>query len=54
MEEFNPGDKVPVHAVYLGKAGRLPARIRALLDYLAARLADNKPHRATGPRHPRP
>jgi DNA-binding transcriptional LysR family regulator len=54
MEEFNPGDEVPVHAVYLGKAGRLPARIRALLDYLAARLADNKPHRAMGPRHPRP
>ena len=54
MEEFNPGDKVPVHAVYLGKAGRLPARIRALLDYLAARLADNKPHRAAGPRHSRP
>lgn len=54
MEEFNPRDTVPVHAVYLGKAGRLPARIRALLDYLAARLADNKPQWASGPRHPRP
>ncbi len=43
LEEFNPRDMMPVHAVYLGKAGRLPARVRALLDYLAARLADNAP-----------
>ncbi|MEJ7687080.1 MAG: LysR family transcriptional regulator [Variovorax sp.] len=41
LEEFNPRDMMPVHAVYLGKAGRLPARVRALLDYLAARLTDN-------------
>ena len=54
MEEFNPRDTVPVHAVYLGKAGRLPARVRALLDYLAACLADNKAQWAAGPRHSRP
>jgi DNA-binding transcriptional LysR family regulator len=41
LEEFNPRDLTPVHAVYLGKPGRLPARVRALLDYLATRLADN-------------
>ncbi|MBT2324111.1 LysR family transcriptional regulator [Variovorax paradoxus] len=41
LEEFNPRDMTPVHAVYLGKAGRLPTRVRALLDYLSARLADN-------------
>ncbi|OUL98734.1 LysR family transcriptional regulator [Variovorax sp. JS1663] len=47
MEEFNPHDRVPIHAVYLGKAGRLPARVRALLDFLTSeltdRLADNRP-----------
>ena len=41
LEEFNPRDMTPVHAVYLGKAGRLPARVRAVLDYLRSRLADN-------------
>ncbi|MDL9997666.1 LysR family transcriptional regulator [Variovorax sp. J22P240] len=41
MEEFNPGDEAPIHAVYLGKAGRLPARVRALLDFLVAHVADN-------------
>ncbi|CAN7151341.1 MULTISPECIES: LysR family transcriptional regulator [unclassified Variovorax] len=41
LEEFNPRDMTPVHAVYLGKPGRLPARVRAVLDYLSARLADN-------------
>lgn len=41
MEEFNPGDIAPIHAVYLGKAGRLPARVRALLDFLVANVADN-------------
>jgi len=41
MEDFNPGDVAPIHAVYLGKAGRLPARVRALLDFLAANVTDN-------------
>lgn len=45
LEEFNPRDMAPIHAVYLGKSGRLPSRVRALLDFLAARLADN--HRPT-------
>lgn len=35
LEEFNPGDRQPIHAVYLGKPGRLPARVRAVLDFLA-------------------
>lgn len=51
LEEFNPRDMTPVHAVYLGKAGRLPARVRALLDFLATRLADNR--RTTRLGHPR-
>ena len=38
MEEFNPHEMEPIHAVYLGKAGRLPARVRALLDFLVANV----------------
>ena len=34
LDEFNPRDMEPIHAVYLGKAGRLPARVRAVLDFL--------------------
>ncbi len=38
MEEFNPNEMEPIHAVYLGKAGRLPARVRAMLDFLVAHV----------------
>ncbi|MDA7417938.1 LysR family transcriptional regulator [Xenophilus arseniciresistens] len=38
MEAFNPEDIEPIHAVYLGKPGRLPARIRAVLDFLVAHV----------------
>lgn len=38
MEDHNPGDRAPIHAVYLGKPGRLPARVRVLLDFLAERV----------------
>lgn len=41
LEEFNPKELEPIHAVYLGKAGRLPARIRAVLDFLVEHVADN-------------
>jgi DNA-binding transcriptional LysR family regulator len=37
MEACNPGDLEEVHAVWLGQGGPLPARVRALLDFLAAR-----------------
>ncbi|MDM0071294.1 LysR family transcriptional regulator [Variovorax sp. J31P207] len=47
LEDFNPGDTAPIHAVYLGKPGRLPARVRALLDFLSAHvLADGRPRLA--------
>lgn len=36
LEEFNPCDVEPIHAVYIGKAGTLPARVRAVLDFLVA------------------
>lgn len=38
LEEFNPGDLEPIHAVYVGKPGQLPARTRAVLDFLKNRV----------------
>jgi DNA-binding transcriptional LysR family regulator len=35
LADFNPGDRKPMHALYLGKPGHLPARVRAVLDFLA-------------------
>lgn len=37
LEDYNPGDLEEVHAVYVGQGGPLPARVRALLDFLAER-----------------
>lgn len=34
LERYNPGEMEPVSAVYLGKGGRLPVRVRAFLDFL--------------------
>ena len=39
LEKYNPHDMAPIHAVYLGKAGRLPSRVRAVLDFLVANVA---------------
>jgi len=36
LEHLNPGDTAPLHAVYLGRPDRLPARVRAVLDFLVA------------------
>lgn len=38
LEDFNPGDIEPVHAVFVGHGGHLPARVRAFLDFLVARI----------------
>jgi DNA-binding transcriptional LysR family regulator len=38
LDAFNPGDTEPVNALYLGQGGHLPARVRALLDFLAERM----------------
>jgi DNA-binding transcriptional LysR family regulator len=35
MEAFNPGDLEEFHAVFLGQGAHLPARVRAMLDFLA-------------------
>ncbi len=38
LEDFNPGDEEPLHAIYVGQGGHLPARVRAFLDFLAANV----------------
>lgn len=37
LEAFNPGDREPIHAVFVGGANT-PARIRVFVDFLAERL----------------
>ncbi|HEV7257497.1 MAG TPA: LysR family transcriptional regulator [Bosea sp. (in: a-proteobacteria)] len=34
LQDFNPGDVEEVHAVYVGHGGKLPARVRAFIDFL--------------------
>lgn len=38
LEAFNPGDIEPIHAVFVGHGGQLPARVRAFLDFLVERV----------------
>jgi DNA-binding transcriptional LysR family regulator len=38
LEDFMPVAKTEVHAVYVGQGGKLPTRVRAFMDYLAANL----------------
>ena len=38
LENYNPGDVEALHAVFVGQGGHLPARVRALLDFLVERL----------------
>lgn len=38
LDDYNPGDVEPVHAVYVGQGGHLPARVRAFLDFLVANV----------------
>ena len=39
LEDLNPGDIEEFYAVYIGQGGPLPARVRALLDFLAERVS---------------
>ncbi|AZG06909.1 LysR family transcriptional regulator [Pigmentiphaga sp. H8] len=49
LESCNTGDLEPIHAIYMGKPGRLPPRTRAVLDFLQAsvdlRYAERTPPR---------
>lgn len=38
LEDFNPGDTDAVHAVFIGPGKELPARVRAVLDFLYERV----------------
>ncbi|AIC28154.1 LysR family transcriptional regulator protein [Rhizobium etli bv. mimosae str. IE4771] len=38
LEEANPGDLEEFYALYIGQGGPLPARVRALLDFLAGHV----------------
>ena len=35
LEDWNPGDREAISAIFIGPGGPLPARVRAFLDYLA-------------------
>ncbi len=39
LEDLNPGDIEEFYAVYIGQGGPLPARVRALLDFLAEHVS---------------
>jgi len=41
LEKFNPKDREPIHAVYLGKVERLPSRVRVVLDFLVQHVASD-------------
>lgn len=38
LEAFNPGDVEEIHVVYVGHGGRLPARVRAFIDFLVEEI----------------
>ncbi|MDB5686343.1 MAG: transcriptional regulator [Rhizorhabdus sp.] len=38
LEDRNPGDREDIHAVYIGRGGPLPARVRAFIDFLGAHV----------------
>jgi hypothetical protein len=38
LEEFNPGDREDIHAVYLGQGGPLPARVREFIKFLSDQI----------------
>ena len=43
LEAYNPGDVEEINVVYVGHGGRLPARVRALIDFLVDEVdLDNK------------
>lgn len=38
LEARNPGDREDIHAVYLGRPGPLPARVRTFIDFLGDQI----------------
>lgn len=48
LQNYNPGDREDIHAVYVGHTAPLPARVRAFIDFLAehVRVGDSALKRA--------
>jgi DNA-binding transcriptional LysR family regulator len=42
LEQLNPRDLEPIHAVYVGRSERLPSRVTAVLDFLEAHAFPRK------------
>ncbi|GLQ54297.1 LysR family transcriptional regulator [Devosia nitrariae] len=38
LDAFDPGETEAIHAVFIGQGGHLPARVRAVLDFLHQRI----------------
>ena len=38
LQDYNPGDKEVVHAVFAGPGQQVPARVRVMLDYLLEKV----------------
>jgi DNA-binding transcriptional LysR family regulator len=43
LQDYNPGDREDIHAVYVGHAAPLPARVRAFIDFLAKHVCVEDP-----------
>ncbi|MFB9268858.1 LysR family transcriptional regulator [Bradyrhizobium erythrophlei] len=43
LQNYNPGDREDIHAVYVGHAGPLPARVRAFIDFLSQHIRIGDP-----------
>ncbi|WP_407177945.1 LysR family transcriptional regulator [Bradyrhizobium sp. STM 3562] len=43
LQNYNPGDREDIHAVYAGHGGPLPARVRAFIDFLAKHIRMSDP-----------
>jgi len=52
LQDFNPGDTEDIHAVYVGHGGRLPARVRAFIDFLVETVDLTAPPEAAEAKRP--
>jgi len=43
LQNYNPGDREDIHAVYVGHTAPLPARVRAFIDFLAEHVRVSDP-----------
>jgi DNA-binding transcriptional LysR family regulator len=43
LQNYNPGDREDIHAVYVGHTAPLPARVRAFIDFLAEHVQVSDP-----------